>query len=430
MKYFIFFCQCLFIGLSSFCQLASQYYKKADSLYKIQEFQNAAIAYATAIRNDNDAGIGKYWNCACSWSLAGNADSAFHYLKYLENSGKTTILNTNGLTEEEDFIFIRSDKRWKDAITRISENAINNLNHFANAVRNGERLNPVIDRYNIAVAWAVTKNADSALYYLNSIINAKSNHYTDHQQLSTEKAFFFLWKDQQWISLLAEVKKKSISLSCEHTPREWRKPMTFTIDPQSKFLKSDGKGIYKNNEERIASYFITAYNFLTSGIILLQESGNLIDTSSRYFVVDLNSPVKSSGAFDQGIIADHFASFHAFYKIDTSSRPSLIFNLNEMPVGVTIESPRTEIYLHINGLLHILHFGYWGLGDCGEVYSRGARITGNGTTLVKITRHTETSYTIEAPARSIGRLWDIANLSKPIDKGLFESGFIVHVENQ
>ena len=128
------------------------------------------------------------------------------------------------------------------------------------------------------------------------------------------------------------------------------------------------------------------------------------------------------------MIKDHLTLFHFFYKIDTALKLHLIYNFNEIPIGATIESPRAEIEFYINGKFHMLKFGYWSLGDCGEWYASGGNVNGAGTTSVKITRHTPTSYTIEAPKGSVGRLWDIDNRTKPIDKGLYESGFIIHVD--
>jgi tetratricopeptide (TPR) repeat protein len=414
----------------TFCQSATDYYKKADSLSEKKEFQKSAEAYSTALRMDSNPATSNYWSTAGAWSLAGNPDSAFHYLQYLAESNKVNPINTHGLEEDEDFNPLKSDKRWQPIVKAILKKAIDNLTHYADDVRAGKRVNPAVDRYNIAASWAILKNVDSTLFYLNSIVNSNLNRFTNYQELSADKRFSFLKDDDRWNKILETVNKNSVAFVCEHTPRYERPPMTLTIDTKSNFIRSDGKGIYKNDEQKISSYFLTAYNFLTSGIQVLDQSANWTDTSTRYFVVNLNSPVKSSGAKKQGEIRDPFASFHSFYRIDTALKLDLIYNLNQMPVGATIESPRTDIHFHINRQLHMLHFGYWGLGDCGEPYARAARINGTGTTLIRITRHSETSYTIEAPAGSIGRLWDISNLTEPVDKGLFKSGFKLYIEKQ
>lgn len=425
---FLFISVFLLTARLTFCQSASDYYKKADSLSKKKEFQKSAEAYSNALRIDPDPATSKYWNTACAWSLAGNTDSAFHYLKYLAASNKVNPINTKGLEEDEDLNPLKSDKRWEPTVKAILNKAFDNLKQFSDDVRAGKRVNPAVDRFNIAASWAILKNRDSTLFYLNSIVNNSLNRFTSYQELSADKRFSFLKDDDRWSTLLETVKNSSVPLTCEHTPRDGRHPMNLIIDEKSKFIRSDGNGIYKNDDQKIASYYLTAYNFLTSGIQILEQSANWTDTSTRYFLVDLNSPVKSSGAKKQGIIRDPFASFHSFYKIDTALKLDLIYNLNQIPVGTTIESPRTDIHFHINKRLHILHFGYWGLGDCGEPYARAARINGKGTSLIRITRQSETSYTIEAPDGSKGRLWDISNLTKPVDKGLFESGFKLHVE--
>jgi hypothetical protein len=62
-------------------------------------------------------------------------------------------------------------------------------------------------------------------------------------------------------------------------------------------------------------------------------------------------------------------------------------------------------------------------------------INGAGTTKVKVTgnsetTYTETTYTVIAPKGSIGRLWNVENMTMPINKGLYNTGFIIHLQNE
>jgi hypothetical protein len=431
MKNIIFFISSFLILQYSTAQTAASFYKKADSLYKVKDYETAANVRGEAIRLEGNAvTIGKYWACACDWSLAGNADSAFYYLSIIKRSDKVTVQDIKQIEYDEDFNPIRSDKRWQPFIEAGFGKAISGTKVLAEQVRAGKRVNSSVDKYQIAIAWATAKNTDSVLFYINSIVNTDKNRYSDYEVISKEKIFSYLQNDPGWIALLDQVRKNTPKFVCEHRPRSQPVPMTLTIDDASEFLKSDGKGTYRNNEDKVRSYHLTAYNINLSGLEPLQASGNWTDASPRYFVLNLDKPVKKSGATRQGIITDHFACLHAFYKFDTTNKQNVIYTVNEMPVGASVENPRTEIEFFIKGKLHLLTFGYWAMGDCGEGYACGGKVNGAGTTLVKITRHTTTSYTIEASKGSIGRLWNIDNRTKPIDKGLFESGFIIHIEHQ
>ena len=426
----IIICICYFLIYEcAYSQIAPNFYKKADSLYKAKDYKNSAIAYSDGIRLEGSAArIGRYSSCACSWSLAGNGDSAFAYLKYFEYSDNVTVEHAKEIENDEDLKTIKSDDRWQPSMIAILNNALSSVKSLADAVRAGKRINPSIDRYEIARAWATAKNVDSTLYYLNSIINSESNKYVALDILSQEKKFSFLHDDPRWKALIDEVKKNYPAFTCDHRQNRPRIPMTLTIDPSSKFIKSDGKGTYRDNEDKVSAYLQTGCNLMLSGLEPLQDSRNWTEISTRYIFIDLDNPVKKSGASKLGMIKDHLTIFHFFYKIDTSLKLDLIYNFNEIPIGATIASPRADIEFYINGKFHMLKFGYWSLGDCGEWYASGGNVNGAGTTSVKIARHTPTSYTIEAPKGSVGRLWDIDNRTKPIDKGLYESGFIIHVD--
>ena len=426
----LFLCLCFALNFAS-AQIAADFYKQAIIHYRAGEYKKSALEYSQGLREDGkNAAIDKYYSCACSWSLAGFSDSAFHYLHFIIASDKLTTKNVRDIEGDSDFDSLKSNQRWRLIIDSLYKKAFIGVKTLSEDIRAGLRINPSVDKYDIAVAWATAGNVDSAFLYLNSIVNTDYNSFVAYEDLLKEKSFNSLHKDPRWSLIADEVKKNAAAFTCTHHSAPAGGSMKFTIDHKSKFLKSDGKGSYLDNVDKVSSNQNFAYNLLVSGFPGLIQSGNWKEFSPRYLLLDLNSPVESSGAASQGIIKDHFAEFHSFSKMDSSAKPDLIYNFNDIIIGTTVESPRTEIHVHINGKLHILQFGFWGFGQCGEPYSRGGQINGNGTTAVKITRHSETSFSIEAPKGSIGRLWNVDNRTHPIDKRLFKTSFVIHLENQ
>ncbi len=60
----------------------SYWIKKADSLYKIQEFKNSTYTYNLAFKSFGWKGYSTdRYNAACSWTLASVPDSAFKHLE-------------------------------------------------------------------------------------------------------------------------------------------------------------------------------------------------------------------------------------------------------------------------------------------------------------------------------------------------------------
>ena len=63
-------------------QQYDNFIKKADSLYHVKDYKNAAFAYSNAFKSIGLVGTQKdRYNAACSWTLAGVADSAFFQLE-------------------------------------------------------------------------------------------------------------------------------------------------------------------------------------------------------------------------------------------------------------------------------------------------------------------------------------------------------------
>ncbi len=100
----------------------------ADSLYQVKDYKNAALMYTKAFRSAGWKGEGDdHYNAACTWALAGNADSAFLQLGKI--SAKMT--NLKHLSTDSDLEKLHSDKRWQpllDQVRRNKEKAEANMN--------------------------------------------------------------------------------------------------------------------------------------------------------------------------------------------------------------------------------------------------------------------------------------------------------------
>ena len=278
------------------------------------------------------------------------------------------------------------------------------------------------DRMIAAGMWAMANYPDSAYKQLD--IAASNGRYVDFG-FTNGTNLKSLHNDKRWKDFVDRIKKFDFPPSlCKHILLN-PPPISvnYTIDKKSKLLNGDGFGPYPHDKDYVRSVSTHAYNF----IIKTGENG---ESSKRFLKLDLSKPIKSSGAVSQGVIIDHYASFHVFYKLDTTVKPWVVYNFRDMPIGEIIKSPRTEIFVHISGVRHVLQLGFWGLGDCNEEDGKGGRNGGAGTTSVEVTRHSEKSYTIVAPKGSMGRLWDVSNSPNTIDKGLFKMDFIVHLQYQ
>jgi hypothetical protein len=103
--------------------------KRADSLYNARMFSESALCYVQAFNSINEKYIEPtvFYNCACSFSLAGNLRQSFFYLNKAIHRGG---LSSKQLMADEDFQNLKTDKRWKlavDAVTEIENKLDTNL---------------------------------------------------------------------------------------------------------------------------------------------------------------------------------------------------------------------------------------------------------------------------------------------------------------
>jgi len=94
---------------------------KAESLYDAKDYKASAMAYSDAFklnggnRTNNDG-----YNAACSWSLAGNADSAFYYLNKISRDNGYD--NYEHITTDPDLNTLHENKRWLVLIADVKKN--------------------------------------------------------------------------------------------------------------------------------------------------------------------------------------------------------------------------------------------------------------------------------------------------------------------
>lgn len=94
---------------------------KADSLYNVKNYKASAITYSAAFKlSRGDGTRNEKYNAACSWSLAGNVDSAFYYLDKVSRTDHYD--NYEHITTDPDLKSLYTDKRWPALLATIKKN--------------------------------------------------------------------------------------------------------------------------------------------------------------------------------------------------------------------------------------------------------------------------------------------------------------------
>ncbi len=162
----------------------------------------------------------------------------------------------------------------------------------------------------------------------------------------------------------------------------------------------------------------------------MTNDGAPLNKNSRYVAFNLNSPVAGDPlAQPLGVIQDRQGEVHVFYTLDPVGADGLRqkHSLEELPDdGVFYTSERTDLFVHVNGVRHLLMFGgdTWPINTC--QLSMGAVFDAPGSTKLQIARLPGSdTYMLQAPSGSIARLFDYSNTFAPVDKGLYRFSFLV-----
>lgn len=94
---------------------------KAWDLYNQEDYVNSAKTYSLAFALNGGKGTQTdRYNAACSWALAGNIDSAFHYL--FGAAEKNSYDNYAHITTDTDLNTLHNDPRWKQVLAIVLKN--------------------------------------------------------------------------------------------------------------------------------------------------------------------------------------------------------------------------------------------------------------------------------------------------------------------
>lgn len=125
MRMIIFSAMLLLLSGESFCQVIPREYfvliNRADSLYNALQYKSSASAYSEAFAiNNSRVKTGTRYDAACSWALAGNADSAFAQL--LCAGVRSEYTDYAHIATDPDLNSLHSDSRWEPLLGIIKRN--------------------------------------------------------------------------------------------------------------------------------------------------------------------------------------------------------------------------------------------------------------------------------------------------------------------
>jgi hypothetical protein len=185
--------------------------------------------------------------------------------------------------------------------------------------------------------------------------------------------------------------------------------LTFILSDAPYSVRSDGLGPYIWGTTNV---IVAAAG--RAGVMVLGPPPNT-GTTPRSIQIDLSHPVPGDISVALGVIVDRgnlevAVQWHA----DPDHRQH---SMLDIPVGTKVFAEQTDIQLHIGGVHHSLQMGPQPQGHC---YADGTAIHGDGTTRSTIFREDATTWVVDLPAGSIGRLFD-DHLSFPnaVNKGLY-----------
>lgn len=119
--FFVFLISTLSIMAQSKLQSYDSYIRKADSLYRANDFKNSSFAFTEAFKvHDAKITMNHKYNAACSYALANNPDSAFFNLNHIAIYMNYT--NYGHITTDPDLKSLHSESRWSTLIKVVKTN--------------------------------------------------------------------------------------------------------------------------------------------------------------------------------------------------------------------------------------------------------------------------------------------------------------------
>lgn len=184
-------------------------------------------------------------------------------------------------------------------------------------------------------------------------------------------------------------------------------------------LQSDGLGMYVTEREKYMQVNAqAAWNiFPFRGIVR-----NVVPsaTAQRHLMVDLNNPAPNGGGVPRGIIKS-WAGPHSYWRLDADKRVHSVLDIAE---GATEYSDLTAIFISTDdgAISYLLQMGPWSWQTC----ENHGPVETAGSTRVIMTRTGAKTWTVRAPAGSVGVLHDVRDPQKPVPLGLYYISFEIH----
>lgn len=202
--------------------------------------------------------------------------------------------------------------------------------------------------------------------------------------------------------------------SCRLPPEVPRLSASATL-AAGRYIRGDLKGSYVEGRDSGNAYVRAALNIYATAPSVAAAH------ATRSLKIDLSHPADSIAA-SLGIIEDHFADFHAWGS--TLARGGVEPTIQYLPVGSAVKSALVHVDFTYHGRYYLLQLGPEALGEgCNQ---GGTALYGTGTTAATVARPRYNRYIVDAPAGSIGRLFDITNkLAGAVNKGLYYTSFRV-----
>jgi hypothetical protein len=182
------------------------------------------------------------------------------------------------------------------------------------------------------------------------------------------------------------------------------------LDDTNEMVTSDGQGPYRLGESNVIA--TVAGRALV--LVLGRPQPGIPVRSIR---IDLSQPVPGGISKPLGVMVDSVdLEVAAQMQMDPDYRAHTV---DEIPVGASVKAAQADVQFHIDGVIHALQFGPQPTGHC---FSDGTSIDGSGTSQATITRIDSTTWSVDLPAGSIGRLYDVhLGYAHAIDRGLYYS---------
>jgi hypothetical protein len=183
----------------------TEFKTKGDSLYRVKDFRNAAIAFTSATRYAEPGEIiYARWGAASSWSLGNYPDSAFPHLNIIAGSKNLTFSNFIDIILDNDFTSLRNDSRWPAVKNKMFLTA---KQTFSTSLQKPGGVIPNYERVDAALAWAIVNNIDSAFYQLQIIAGTKGVFFGMYNNIRTTSILSSLHNDARWEPLIDKLYK-------------------------------------------------------------------------------------------------------------------------------------------------------------------------------------------------------------------------------